>query len=89
MSDPDMIEVRADEIRPGDMVDLADDPRIDPERNPAVEYELIPVAGAGTEGDQVSLFYGTVGHLFQTFKYPPDHVFQALRRDIDPERFEE
>lgn len=88
-ADPDMIQVRADELNPGDLVDLSNDPHESILMDPLAEYELIPVSVVWRNRDNVEVGYESVGKLMQRFNYNNDHVFQALRREIDPERFEE
>jgi hypothetical protein len=87
MTDPDIITVRADELRLGDYADLANDPHDFLRDEPYVDSELIEVAQVKRKGEAVSVGYETVGFLFQTFDYDPGHTFNVLRRDIDPERF--
>jgi len=88
MTDPDMTTVRADELIPGDLVDLENDPHEELAEDEQAEYLMVSVEQVGRVGDKVAIGYANFGRLFQLFHYEPGHRFEIVPRDIEPERFD-
>ncbi len=86
MNGHDMIPLRADELKPGDLVDLENDPHDRLRNDPASEFEHGEVYYINRDPDGLWIAFEGIGG---EYRYDHDHVFQALNRDIAPERFEE